>query len=154
MAQKQPLFGNDFLLTPFYRATEWDSLDVCTDPALPVAGVRENIDIASTGGIQTLRQAIVLRLLTPLGCLADLGHAGYGSRLSELVGELNTEATRNRAKVYVLQALAGEKRIRKIINLSVEPPRITGRTDTLTIVVDILALDSNDPLRVGLEVAL
>ncbi len=154
MAERQLLLGKDLLMTPFYTATEWNSLDLCCDPALPVAGADENVDFAGTEGVNTLRQAIVLRLLTPLGSLADLGHAGYGSRLNELVGELNNQATRNRAKVYVLQALACEKRIRKITSLTVDPPRITGRTDTLKITVDALPVDSDDPLRVGLEVAL
>ncbi|MGH9139212.1 MAG: GPW/gp25 family protein, partial [Acidimicrobiales bacterium] len=32
-------------------------------------------------GRHNLGQALILRLLTPRGALADLGHAGYGSRL-------------------------------------------------------------------------
>jgi phage baseplate assembly protein W len=154
MANKQLNFGKDLLLTPFFEADDWDTLDLCTKPLLRVAGADELVDLGTAADIDNLRQAIVLRLLTPLGILSDLGHAAYGSRLQELVGELNTPVTRNRAKVYVLQALAQEPRVAKVTKLVVQPPKITGRTDTLRIDIDILPLDSSDPLRVGLEVAL
>jgi phage baseplate assembly protein W len=47
--------------------------------------------------VDNLKQALLLRFLTPTGELALLGHPDYGSRLSELIGELNNETNRNRA---------------------------------------------------------
>ena len=46
-----------------------------------------------------------------MGELAQLGHPDYGSRLFTLIGELNNENNRNRAKLYVLEALAAEPRV-------------------------------------------
>jgi hypothetical protein len=39
--------------------------------------------------------------------------------LHELIGELNTASNRNRAKLFVLQSLADEPRIEKVIAISV-----------------------------------
>ena len=60
-----------------------------------------------------LAQALLLRFLTPLGELTLLGHPDYGSRLYELIGELNSDANRNRARMFMLSALAGEPRVRR-----------------------------------------
>ncbi len=80
-------------------------------------------DLATLSGADNLRQALLLRFLTPRGELAALGHPDYGSRLFELVGELNTETTRNRAKLYVLQALAAEPRVKEVRSVRVTPGR-------------------------------
>jgi phage baseplate assembly protein W len=63
------------------------------------------VDLQRLSGVPDLQQALQLRFLTQVGELEHLGHAGYGSRLHELVGEPNTETTRNRAKLFALQAL-------------------------------------------------
>ncbi len=78
-------------------------------------------DLATLDGADNLRQALLLRLLTPVGELAALGHPSYGSRLFELIGERNTERTRNRAKLYTLQALAAEPRIQEVRLVQVTP---------------------------------
>jgi hypothetical protein len=59
------------------------------------------------------------------GELADLGHPDYGSRLADLIGELNVERTRNRAKMYALEVFAQEPRITKVLALEV----LANRTD-------------------------
>jgi phage baseplate assembly protein W len=69
--------------------------------------------------VDCLTQALILRILTPLGALSPLGHPDYGCRLGELIGELNTEAVRGRAKVFVLQALTGEPRVTQVLRLDV-----------------------------------
>jgi phage baseplate assembly protein W len=53
--------------------------------------------------------------------LRDLGHARYGSRLHELVGEPNTQQSRLRARSFVLQALAEEPRVSEVLELDVRP---------------------------------
>lgn len=73
-----------------------------------------NNDLAALAGFENLQQALLLRFLTEVGELAHLGHPGYGSRLHELIGEPNTETTRNRAKLYALQALSDEARVASV----------------------------------------
>lgn len=72
------------------------------------------VDLALLRGADNLKQALLLRFLTPVGKLAALGHPDYGSRLFELIGELNNETNRNRAKLFVLQALAAEPRVKEV----------------------------------------
>ena len=66
-----------------------------------------------------LAQAVILRLLTPRGELAPLGHPDYGSRLPELIGTRRTETTRNLGKLYVIEALKQERRIAEIVEVTV-----------------------------------
>jgi phage baseplate assembly protein W len=76
-------------------------------------------DLQPLSGLADLQQALLLRFLTEVGELAHLGHPTYGSRLHELVGEPNTETTRNRAKLFALQALQDEPRVERVLSLSV-----------------------------------
>jgi phage baseplate assembly protein W len=85
----------------------------------------ERTDLLVVDGVQNLQQALMLRFLTPRGDLAVLGHPTYGSRLHLLVGEPNTETNRNRAKLYVLEALQEEPRVASVRSLRVT----TGRAD-------------------------
>jgi phage baseplate assembly protein W len=103
------------------------------------------IDLETLSGNSNLQQALLLRFLTHAGELAALGHSDYGSRLFELVGELNTETTRNRAKMFVLQALAGEPRVKQVLNLTVS--QNPARRDEIDIDVSLMAIDSDTPLN-------
>jgi phage baseplate assembly protein W len=76
-------------------------------------------DLEAVTGVDNLKQALLLRLLTPIGELAPLGHPDYGSRLNELVGELNNARTHNRAKMFVLQATIAEPRIARVLKVDV-----------------------------------
>jgi phage baseplate assembly protein W len=78
-------------------------------------------DLALASGLDNLRQAIEIRLLTPKGELAALGHPDYGSRLPDLIGAPNTETNRNLAKLYVIEALKQEPRIQRIVAVDVVP---------------------------------
>jgi len=82
-----------------------------------------------------LAQAIINRLSTDEGELYDIGHADYGSRLHEVIGEINNEATRQRLKALVRECLVQERRIVEINNISVLP-------------------DPSDPHRVDIEIAI
>src|SRR5262249_49594066 len=57
-------------------------------------------DLAVVKGKANLVQSLILRLKTERGELAPLGHANYGSRHHQLVGEPNTEHNRNLLKLY------------------------------------------------------
>lgn len=71
----------------------------------------EVVDLATFDDRDNLAQALILRLLTPVGSLAELGHAGYGSRLHELVGAPKDAAHRNLCRAFVLAAVAAEPRV-------------------------------------------
>lgn len=100
---------------------------------VPKVGTR--LDLATVDGRENLGQAVVLRLLTPRGELAPLGHPTYGSRLHELVGRQNTETTRNLVKLHILESLQQEARIAKVTRLEVQPALGTrDRVDVLLVV--------------------
>lgn len=119
------------------------------DPGSDLSTVRRpetgQVDLDVLGGADNLIQALLLRFLTPMGELAALGHPEYGSRLVELIGERNTETNRNRAKLFVLQALAAEPRVRKVLAVKVTQNR--AQRDQVDIEVSLLALDSDTPLN-------
>ena len=102
-----------------------------------------DLDILSTA--DNLVQALLLRFLTPVGELAILGHPDYGSRLSELIGELNSETNRNRAKLYTLQALQAEPRVKEIRSVTVTQSA-RDRTQ-MDIKVSLLPVDSDTLLN-------
>lgn len=79
-------------------------------------------DLDTTTGRENLAQAIINRLLTRRGELAQLGHPEYGSRLYELVGELNNLRLRALAELYIRDCLAQESRIEKVRYVTFEPP--------------------------------
>jgi phage baseplate assembly protein W len=81
------------------------------------------VDIGVIRRVENLKQALVLRLLTPRGELAHLGHPDYGSRLHTLIGELNSELNRNRAKLFVLEALAQEPRLGQVLSVTLTTNR-------------------------------
>src|SRR5436305_3407741 len=98
-------------------------------------GGRTLLDYEAVDGKDNLGQAIVLRLLTERGELAALGHPEYGSRLHELLGAPNTKTRRGLAKVFILEALAQESRIDKVLDVTiVDHPQ---RTDERRHLVDV-----------------
>jgi hypothetical protein len=116
-------------------------------PATPAAA-----DLASVDGRANLGQALILRLLTPRGGLAGLGHATFGSRLGELIGRANDATARNLARLYVLEALGEERRIRAVDGLAVTVP--PGQPDVIRIDISVLPVGDDDPLALTLDVAL
>jgi len=78
-------------------------------------------DMDTVSDIDNLGQAIMMRLLTSTGELAQLAHPEYGSRLNELIGQPNTATTRNLAKLFILQSLRLEPRVRKVAQVVVTP---------------------------------
>ncbi|MCB0088462.1 MAG: GPW/gp25 family protein [Caldilineaceae bacterium] len=91
------------------------------------------VDLDTLTELDNLRQALLLRFLTPVGELEALGHPDYGSRLFDLIGEPNTPTNRNRAKMYVLQALTQEPRVAEVLSVDVT----TRPTDRSRIDIDV-----------------
>lgn len=105
------------------------------------------IDLATGEGRDNLGQAVVLRLLTPRGDLAHLGHPEYGSRLHELVGRVNTETTRNLARLLILESLQQESRIEKVASITVAPA--AARRSSIEITLQVVPLGEPDSLTIG-----
>jgi phage baseplate assembly protein W len=76
-------------------------------------------DISTVSEFENLAQAIVARLSTEEGELNDIGHSDYGSRLYEVIGEINNELTRRKIRLIVQECLAQEPRIKKVVNIDV-----------------------------------
>src|SRR5215472_14527745 len=77
------------------------------------------VDLDTIEGVGNLQQALLLRFLTHVGELAVLGHPDYGSRLFELIGELNNDTNRSLAKLYTLEALEAEPRVQQVLSVDV-----------------------------------
>ena len=94
---------------------------------------------------ENLVQALLLRFLTPAGSLTLLGHPDYGSRLFELIGELNNETNRNKAKLFTLEALQAEPRVKEVVSVVVtQSQKDRAQID---IKVSLLPIDSDTLLN-------
>jgi phage baseplate assembly protein W len=111
------------------------------DLSTQVRSETQQVDLELLSAADNLMQALLLRFLTPVGELAALGHPDYGSRLFELLGESNTETNRNRAKLFVLQALAAEPRVKKVTNVQITQNR-ADRT-RMDIKISLIPIDSD-----------
>ena len=104
-------------------------------------------DLSVSSDLDNLRQAIEIRLLTPKGELAPLGHADYGSRLPDLIGRPNTDTNRNLAKLYVIEALKQERRIEKIVTVEVTPA--PGERHLIRIFLQVKAIGVQSVIDLG-----
>lgn len=136
------------------EADSWGTLDAGLVPGMRggVAQDREPKDLARVSGRENLAQALILRLLTPVGSLKGLGHPRYGCRLTELIGMGNTDLSRLRARLYVLQALRQERRVSEVLGLSVVT--VDDRPETVRIAFSVRPLGEDEAMALGLEVAL
>ena len=94
----------------------------------------------------------MLRLITAKGALAPLGHPDYGSRLVSLIGGTNDQTARNLARLYVIEAIRDEPRVKSLASLAVAP--VPGQPDTIRIDLAVLPVDDADPLALTLDVTL
>jgi phage baseplate assembly protein W len=142
--KKEERFGTDLLLLPSVEGRRSSR-----EPGHDLATVRrpetQLLDLATLRGVENLMQALLLRLLIEDGELAALGHPRYGSRLHKLIGQPNTESNRNLVKLYVLEALGAEPRIKEIRSVSVTTdPK---KRFLVEIKVNLAAIDSDTPLN-------
>lgn len=154
-AAREQRLGTDLALTRLFVADEWGAQDLAAEPSRRgrrmAAGDPD--DLVTLTGRQNLAQALIVRLLTPLGSLTALGHPDFGSRLGELVGRANDPTARFLARRFVLEAVAAEGRA-QIVDLvfndpAIERPDTLGFTLVVAPVVDGLAV--GEPI--GLTVA-
>lgn len=109
--------------------------------------LRQVVDIGLVSGEENLGQAVVLRLLTPRGELAELAHPEYGSRLHELIGRPNTPTTHNLLKLFILESLKQEPRIEKVERVSVEPHKVNAAL--VVVSLQIRPASASAPVTVG-----
>ncbi|MDJ0753558.1 MAG: hypothetical protein QNJ45_08590 [Ardenticatenaceae bacterium] len=102
-------------------------------------------DLETLTRVNNLKQALMLRFLTPVGEMAVLGHPNYGSRLSELIGQPNTETTRNRAKMFTLLALGQEPRVAEVLSVTVTTAR--SNRNQINIDVSLRVIQESTPLN-------
>jgi phage baseplate assembly protein W len=151
------LFGSDLSVVPNMVAHDASALDLTTKTRVP-RRVRPGEpmtprDLAVIEGRENLGQALLLRLLTPRGTLADLGHADYGSRLHELIGRRKNEELRNLCRAFVLEAVAREPRVEpKAIDFRFELDHEQFNDFVFTLAVKPIA--GGDPVELSLEVGL
>lgn len=105
------------------------------------------LDLRTIQGRQNLAQAVVMRLLTPRGELAELAHPEYGSRFTELIGRRNTETTRNLARLFILESLQLEPRIEEVVEVTVEPDRFV--RELVRITLRVRPIGETDVLTIG-----
>lgn len=135
-------------------ADSWGELDLRVRPGgrggLPQAG--DVLDLAVASGRENLGQALLMRLLTMKGALTPLGHPQYGSRIPSLVGQLNDARTRNLARLYTIEAVGEEPRVKELRRLVVEP--VDGYPDTIRVELDVVPAGDDDAIVVSLDVTL
>jgi phage baseplate assembly protein W len=147
MATAAELFGTDLrLLGNLERQNDrapGNDLFVAPRPVASGDGI-VRVDLERVAGVENLQQALLLRFLTRRGELAILGHPDYGSRLHELIGELNDETRRTKAKLYTLEALAGEPRVQDVLAVTATQNR-SDRTQ-VDVAVKLRVIGSPTPL--------
>ncbi len=143
MATNLKRFGTDLRLLG--SLTAQNSRAQGSDLITTVRPETGQTDLARLTEVENLQQALLLRFLTPVGELAELGHPDYGCRLHELIGEPNTESNRNRAKLYTLLALQAEPRVKKVLAVDLTTRR--QNPSQVDIAVSLLAIDSDTPLN-------
>jgi phage baseplate assembly protein W len=104
------------------------------------------VDLAVVRDLDSAEQLLANRLKTQQGELAPLGHPDDGSRHPELIGQPNVARTRNLIKLYVLEALAREPRVEKVLDVRVFAPHDPPR-DQVRIELDLLLIGRPNPLN-------
>ncbi len=102
-------------------------------------------DLQVVSGRENLGQALTQRLLTRKGELSDLGHPGYGSRLHELVGKPNNQATRDLVRLYAKECVMQEPRVRDIVNIKVSPA--AGDPHAVILDITVTPIKSSIPMN-------
>jgi phage baseplate assembly protein W len=152
-AQLQDLYGRlgrDLLLG--WRGPAGDFTDADLAAARRPGLTGQVVDLTVAAEVTQAVQFLANRLSTRRGELAALGHADYGSRHHELIGEPNTERTRNLVKLYVLECLRQEPRVAKVLRCVVRTA--DGERDIVRIELTLRLIEHDDPLNLVVPIAL
>ncbi len=106
----------------------------------------ESGDLSTITEEYNLAQALFMRLRTMEGELSDLGHSSYGSRLYELIGEVNNERTREMARNYAMECVSHDPRVSEVVDVSVEA--VKGEPNRIDISITIEAIGLTNLLNI------
>jgi phage baseplate assembly protein W len=104
------------------------------------------LDVGTVTGRANLVQSLLLRLTTERGELTALGFPDYGTRHLALVGEPNTQRSRDLLKLYVLEALRQEPRLERVLEVVVRPGEGRENRGRADLAVRAIARGLHDPL--------
>lgn len=99
-------------------------------------------DLEAVNGIDTLVQALQLRLLTNYGDLSQLGHPRYGSHIRDLLGESLDRANRELIRRYVRQSLREDVRVEDVLQVTVNTR--ADRPDTIDVSARVRATSGEE----------
>ena len=142
--------GRDLLLSWSGTAGSFVDSDLAGNTRPGPSGTVIDLSVASE--VPQAVQFLVNRLSTRRGELAPLGHPDYGSRHHELIGEPNTERTRNLVKIYVLDALRQEPRVAKVLHCVVRT--VERERDVVRIELTLRLIEHDEPLNLVVPVDL
>lgn len=136
--EREKLFGNDL------RVDEHEGgMDLMPDPAG---------DLALAEGNENIVQALQMRLRVRLGELAPLGWPDYGSRLHELIGELNIARTHVKGMAFARQAIEADPRVKEVTE--VRAAVLPGERDTVRLFLEVLLITQPTPLNLVHDLSL
>lgn len=144
VVKRTDILGQD--LKALYRVTDGRHEDLDYARKDHTSAGKSEQDLAPVAGVDNAVQAVIHRIMTARGELADLGHPEYGSRHHELIGKPNSENNRNLVKLYILQALALEPRIEKILSANIVYNRAV-RPDQVEIDLKLTFIGAQVPLN-------
>jgi len=116
-------------------------LDLGSDLINTISGDLQTIDDE-----YNLAQALILRLKTWQGELADLGHDSYGSRLHELIGEPNNESTRELVEIYTRDCVSQDPRVREVVSVNVDS--VPSDPNRVNVSMSVIAIESDNVLNI------
>lgn len=111
-----------------------------------------NGDLQTVSGRHNLAQAVINRLLTRKGELRRLGHPQYGSRLYQLVGELNNARVRGLAEIYIRESLAQESRIAEITAIEFAPVSRSQGRNVMQAAISVLPVGEQSPFTISIPI--
>jgi hypothetical protein len=109
-------------------------------------------DLAMTTGEENIAQALGMRLRVRVGELAGIGFPDYGSRLHELLGELNTQRTRLLLLAHARTAVEQDPRVVEVRSATATVP--PGERDVVRLSLDVLLISVPNPLNLVYDVRL
>lgn len=95
-----------------------------------------NGDLKTVRGIQNLKQAIILRLLTPQGSL--LHHPQYGSKLADLVGQKGSPGQLQKIRIEILRTVRSDSRVKDAV---IDELTLNGDILTVSMRIFVVGLD-------------
>lgn len=116
-------------------------LDLGSDLINTISGDLQTIDDE-----YNLAQALIIRLKTWQGELAELGHESYGSRLHELIGEPNNDSTRELVEIYTRDCISQDPRVREVESVNVES--VPSDPNRLNVSMSVIAIESDNVLNI------